>query len=205
MKKPPINHVVFDIGNVFVTWSPEDIVLRTFGDTEENDQHVEQLFKGEHWRDLNKGHLTEAETIAAMKADLGYDQETLVRLFGNVRESLTPIPGTEALLHKVLKADYSAYALTDNVHEIVEYLQERYDFWPHFHGVVVSAEVKTLKPDPVIYEHLLNRHDLDPARSVFIDDMLHNVEGARAVGMHAIQFTTAEACERELQELGLVF
>jgi 2-haloacid dehalogenase len=84
------------------------------------------------------------------------------------------------------------------------------DFWPPFHAreadffrrfrdIVVSGEVKMLKPDPAIYYLALDRFGLRPEDALFIDDRLINVEGARAVGMHAHLFTSAAALEAELR------
>jgi putative hydrolase of the HAD superfamily len=75
----------------------------------------------------------------------------------------------------------------------------------NFRGVVVSAEVDLLKPEPAIYRRLLSDYGLEAERSVFIDDMPGNVDGARDVGMHAIRFVDAAQCERDLLHSGLRF
>lgn len=69
----------------------------------------------------------------------------------------------------------------------------------------MSAEVALLKPQPEIYQALLSRYDLNPSETVFLDDMPYNVEGAKQVGMAAIQFENASQCESELKEMGLSF
>ena len=70
-----------------------------------------------------------------------------------------------------------------------------------FDGIVVSAAVKLLKPEPEIYEHLRERFELDFAESVFIDDLARNVESARAVRLPAIQFASTDQVRRELAAL----
>jgi HAD superfamily hydrolase (TIGR01509 family) len=63
-----------------------------------------------------------------------------------------------------------------------------------------------IKPEPEIYHCLFERYSLEPSESVFIDDNADNVEGARRVGMHAIQFKNAQQLEQELKEkYGLEF
>ena len=78
-----------------------------------------------------------------------------------------------------------------------------YSFWLRFDGAIVSAEVGMLKPQPEIYHLLLNNNELIASETVFIDDMLYNVEGAKSVGMHAIQFEDIGQCEKDLISLGL--
>ena len=84
---------------------------------------------------------------------------------------------------------------------IFAYLDGRHDFFKIFDGIVVSAAVKLLKPEPAIYEHLRERFELNFAESVFIDDMTRNVDSARRVGLPAIQFTSTDQVRRELAVL----
>jgi epoxide hydrolase-like predicted phosphatase len=57
-----------------------------------------------------------------------------------------------------------------------------------FDELVISAEVGLMKPDARIYRLALEKIRIQPAEAVFLDDQPVNVEGARALGMHAIQF-----------------
>jgi len=70
-----------------------------------------------------------------------------------------------------------------------------------FDAMIISAEVGVAKPDAGIYRLALEKLDVEPPEAVFIDDVLVNVEAARAVGMHAIQFTRTEAVLDELMPL----
>lgn len=66
-----------------------------------------------------------------------------------------------------------------------------------FDAAVISSEVGLRKPDPRIYHLALEKVGLAPAEAVFVDDAMPNVEGAKAVGMHAIHHTdpiTTRAC-----------
>ena len=67
-------------------------------------------------------------------------------------------------------------------------------------GGVVSMRGK---PDPAIYRLLCDRHAVAPEHAAFIDDSLHNVDGARAIGMHAIHFHSAEQTRLDLAALGI--
>jgi len=70
-----------------------------------------------------------------------------------------------------------------------------------FDEMVISAEVGLVKPDPRIYQLALERLGVHPKESVFLDDVLVNVEAARSVGMSAIQFTQPEKTLEELKQL----
>ncbi|AXQ98593.1 HAD family hydrolase [Pseudoalteromonas piscicida] len=200
-----IKHVIFDVGNVFVRWSPEEIVRLTFGNHCDVESLAKQLFHSEIWFAINRGELTEAETKQAFMRICHLTSDQADELFFYIKESLIPLYGTLSLMQRLKMAGYSAYALTDNVHEIVSHLKARHTFWQHFDGEIISAELGCMKPGKAIFTHLLERYQLEAGDCVFLDDVLVNVEGAKQVGLHGIQFFNAAQAERELRELGLVF
>ncbi|MBM3151271.1 MAG: HAD family phosphatase [Chloroflexi bacterium] len=77
----------------------------------------------------------------------------------------------------------------------------RQGFADAFDHMVISAEVGVMKPDPRIYRLALEELAASPGESVFIDDVLTNVEAARAAGMAGIHFTQPEAAQEELKQL----
>ncbi len=74
------------------------------------------------------------------------------------------------------------------------------NFGDVFDEMIISAEVGLVKPDARIYRLALEKLDVQPAESVFVDDMLINVEAARSVGLNAIQFTQHEKTLEELKQ-----
>ena len=70
-----------------------------------------------------------------------------------------------------------------------------------FDKMIISAEVGVMKPDPRIYRLALESLGAAPAESVFVDDVIVNVEAARSVGMSAIHFTKPEKALEELKLL----
>ena len=200
-----IKNVVFDFGNVLVRWSPLEIIRLTFGDLDHARELQRSIFQGRIWQDLNKGLITESEASEQYQQDFGFSPAECDRFFYYTKHTQILIHGSLELLKRVKRAGYRVYGLTDNVTEIIEYLKSTYDFWSLFDGVVVSANVGTLKPDPQIFRTLFSQYEIVSSETVFIDDMSYNVEGARSVGMFAIQCINALQCEKEMKELGLVF
>jgi epoxide hydrolase-like predicted phosphatase len=76
----------------------------------------------------------------------------------------------------------------------------RHKFADVFDEMIISAEVGVIKPDPRIYRLALEKLDVGPEESVFLDDVLINVESARSIGMSAIQFTQPEVALEELKK-----
>ncbi|WP_061016178.1 HAD family hydrolase [Vibrio splendidus] len=203
MSSNEIKNVVFDVGNVIVRWAPLEIARLTFGDTENLESRARSVFQSTIWLDLNKGFLTESEAKLRYQHELGLSPLECDRLFYYVKQTQILLHGSVELIERVKRSGYGVYALTDNVVEIVDYLKNTYQFWALFDGAAVSAELGMLKPQPEIYQALLSNYGLKASETVFLDDMPYNVEGARSVGMAAIQFTDAVLCENSLQALGV--
>lgn len=70
-----------------------------------------------------------------------------------------------------------------------------------FDHMVISAEVGLMKPDPRIYLLALQKIEAQPAESVFIDDVLANVDAARSLGMAGIHFVQPGQALQELKDL----
>lgn len=199
-----IKNIIFDVGNVIVRWDPHHIVSIAFPEYPDHNQLARDIFKSETWLSLNKGVITDHEAIIRFSNQLGFDKPNLEQMLEIAKQSLTLIPGTKELIHNLKSQQKTLYALTDNTHEFMRHLKAQYDFWHLFNGIVVSAEEGHLKPSKEIYQVLLNRYQLVPHEAVFIDDIEPNVEGARAVGIHAIQFEDIHQCLKELEKLKII-
>ncbi|OOE80958.1 HAD family hydrolase [Salinivibrio sp. ML198] len=197
-------NIIFDIGNVIVRWSPEEIIRLTLGDAADAHAHANQIFQSDIWQALNRGTLTEAQAKQRFADDTALSPAQLEALFYYIKQTQICLYGSVDLLRSAKEAGYGVYALTDNVREIVAFLKQRYAFWSLFDGAIVSAEVGYLKPEPAIYQCLLDDYHLDPASCVFLDDRIANVEGAKALGMAGIPFTDAQQGRAELAKLGIV-
>ncbi len=78
---------------------------------------------------------------------------------------------------------------------------ERYGVLDHFDSVTISAEEGIMKPDPRIYRIALARAGAAPEEALFVDDVIENVEAARALGMQAIHFQDPAAARQAIAEL----
>ena len=90
--------------------------------------------------------------------------------------------------------------------ETFPYALEHYDFFEIFKGkIVVSGIEKLIKPDPKIWEVLLERYNIQTEESVFIDDNAKNIEVAKSLGFITVHVTENGDLEKELKDLGLQF
>jgi putative hydrolase of the HAD superfamily len=103
-----------------------------------------------------------------------------------------PAPRFDMLLE--LRQRYQVFLLSNinDLHErwIANYMQETHgitDFETRFFdGVYYSHLLRLRKPEPEIYEYVLADAELNPAETLFFDDLPENIEAARRLGIHGV-------------------
>jgi putative hydrolase of the HAD superfamily len=195
-----VRNVVMDLGGVMLEWNPDHVLTRFEPDPVVRKQLRARIF-GQDWRLFDRGQLSEGELIGRLQLCTGQTRERVVEIIAAVRESLREKPATVKLVRALRQRGFDIYCLSNMPGPIYEHLRQRHTFWDVFRGIVVSGEIQLLKPEPEIYLHLLERFGLQPAESVFIDDLQANVDAAKGVGLHALRFQNAAQCEQEFDEL----
>jgi HAD superfamily hydrolase (TIGR01509 family) len=196
-----LQNVIFDLGGVLLHWDAEAVTAAAFEHPDARAAVRHGVFAHPDWVALDRGTLAEEEAVRRFAQRAGQPVSSMVRLMDEVRAFLTPKPETLQLLEELHARGIPLFCLS-NMHERNSaYLRKSYDFFDRFRGIVMSAHVKMVKPEPGIFQHLLSTYDLDPGQSLFIDDDPVNVAGARAVGLQAVLFTDAAACRRQLDRL----
>ena len=111
------------------------------------------------------------------------------------------IPGMYELVADLKAAGYGVYGLTNWSSETFYQIEKNYPVFALLDGKIVSGDVRLLKPDAAIFNCLLDRYGLKAEESVFIDDMLSNVEGARSAGLAGLHFKGAPTLRKDLKSI----
>lgn len=99
-------------------------------------------------------------------------------------------------------AGWKTAILSNMERDMVKHMRKRFAWLRYFQLQVFSCEVRLIKPDPAIYQLGLSHLGCLPSEVLFVDDRRINVEAARAVGLHAIQFESTRQLRAKLQDLG---
>ncbi|HET9159260.1 MAG TPA: HAD family phosphatase [Caulobacteraceae bacterium] len=199
-----IRGVLWDVGNVIVRWDPRTLYSKIFPDPHERDRFLGEVCTmawhqahdaGKPFAD-NIGELTErhphhAGAIAAWRERWG-------EMFSGC------IAETEAVMAELHAQGVPQYGLTNMSLEVWDEVQAMSPVFDHFHDVVVSAAERLLKPDPAIFEVVLQRAGLDPHQLLFVDDSAPNIEAARAMGFDVHHFTDPAALRPAIVARGLL-
>jgi 2-haloacid dehalogenase len=196
--------VVFDLGNVLVRWNPRLLYEQLIPDADELKQFFDTVITHQWIRDQDAGR-TFADGIALLTARFPH-YEAEIRAFWERWEEMVPgaIHETVEILAELRERETPLYALTNWSHETFPIARPRFPFFDWFAGIVVSGEVRLLKPDARIYRHLLDTHGLQAADCVFIDDSPANVAGAASVGITGVHFQSPERLRQDLIQLKLL-
>lgn len=194
-----IRNVIFDAGGVLLEWNPPRVIAQLYPDPQVQAEIREFIFEHPDWHEYDRGTITAAGAAAHFSKLSGRSPEEVTQLLRATAESLTPIDDTIRLLEDLAAARIRLYLLSNMPVSTFEFLIERHSFFSHFTQLVISGAILLLKPEPAIYRHLVDTTGIVPAESVFIDDLTRNVIAARECGLHAIQFTTPEACRAALR------
>lgn len=185
-------NIIFDIGNVILNFQPEEYLKTKFIDSDKVTEIHRELFQSEEWAMLDRGTITEEEAKNLIINRSTTNGPLLGQAFENWYEILTPIEGTVEILKELKKANYKLYFLS-NFHLLAfEYVTNKYDFFKLFDGGIVSYKEKLLKPEEEIYKRILEEYSLKPEESIFIDDSIANIEGAKKVNINTIHFTACK-------------
>jgi len=201
---PQRSIVVFDLGGVLIDWNPRHLFRKLFADEAAMEAFLATVCTQE-WNERQDAGRSLAEAAALLRAQHPHHAE-LIEAYGARFDEMMkgPIDGSVAILQALYDRGVPLYALSNWSAETYPLAAKRFDFLRLFHGLVISGEVGVIKPDPRIFRILLERHRIEPAEAVYIDDNPRNAEAARALGLHGIHFTDPLKLRRELEDLRLL-
>lgn len=179
-----INTIIFDFGDIFINLEKEKQIeaFRKLGLNGPNEELIAQndLFE--------KGQITEMEFLESFLKFIPSASLEQIREAWNTIIGDFPLYRLEFL--EKISGKYRMFLLTntDEIHisrfEHNVGISFYTDFYNCFEKVFYSYEMGMRKPEPDIFTHILNKYDLSPKRTLFIDDKKSNTDAAEALGLH---------------------
>lgn len=200
-----IRNIIFDMGQVLINFDPEEIVHNAGITGDDAKLMRAELLGGYEWVLLDRGVMTyeEAHRSVCKRLPERLHKAAWDIISGWWKAGRTHIDGMEEIILKLKNAGYGVFVLTNaslGAHEYINTIPGH----GHFDGILISADIKLMKPEHDIYERFCDMFYLPPVECIFIDDNPANVAGAIAVGMEGIIFRgSPERLVIELREKGI--
>lgn len=202
----PITNIIFDFGGVVMDWNPRYFFKDYFNDDEKMEFFLKNIAEDEWNAEQDRGRSLKVGTDIQVAKFPEWESEIRAYYDNWTTMLKSDIPENVEVLRKLEHSDYELFGLTNWSAETFPYALENYDFFNAFKGkIVVSGTDKLIKPDPKIWEVLVERYHLKPEESVFIDDNPKNIEVAKTLGFITVHITEETNLEEELRNLGLRF
>jgi len=190
--------VVFDLGGVLIDWDPRYLYRKLLADEAAVEEFLATVCTPEWDTEQDRGRPF-AEGVAELVERYPAHAAAITAYHERWPEMLGgDISGTVELLAELRAAGVPLYALTNWSAETFGIARERFQFLDWFDGVLVSGEERMIKPDPAIFQLMVERFGLDPGSTFYVDDSAANVEAAGRLGFDAARFTSPGQLRRDL-------
>lgn len=196
-----IRNIIFDVGNVLVTYSPERFLENRGYSEREREILRKAVFQSPEWLLSDRGVLDAGELVARFVANAPEYEELIREAYRHAEETVWEFPYAENWVKDLKERGYHTYVLSNYGRDLLARTREKMPFLPYMDGAVFSCDCHMLKPEPEIYQYLCSRYGLLPAESVFLDDRMENVRAARAYGIQSILFESYEQAAGQLETL----
>ena len=176
------------MGRVLLKFDPYVSLNKYCENKEDIDLIYKELFEGPEWIMADEGKITNGQRYELVKERIPERLHgTLKLVVENWDMCMEPVDGALEFYNFVKEKGYQTFVLSNACNRFYSYFPKYYDL-KSFGGIVVSSDIKMIKPSPAIYEYILKTYDLNPEECLFIDDVEVNVKAAEAAGIKGFVF-----------------
>jgi epoxide hydrolase-like predicted phosphatase len=200
---PNVRAVIFDWGGVIEGLPDEARIAEWERRLALAPGALSDVLWGESWRQFSISAITRDDYVQRVADGLGFPDAETARHFLEELYAGDRFNPQVAAAARALRDRYQVALLTNASPGQDERILEQFgiDVYAEFDAYVNSAHVGLRKPDPAIFRLTLDRLDVAPQQAVLVDDMLRNVDSARELGIHTVQFVDPDTSLAELEAL----
>ena len=199
-----VKAVLFDVGNVIITWNPENLYRKIFADADRRAWFLNTVVPMD-WHNHHDAGVTFAENRAERLAAFPEYEAEIVAYDTRFEEMLGGlIPETISVIEDLHAKGVPMYALTNMPTEKADMVFSKSPVFGYFKDIIVSGVEKLIKPDPAIYELTLRRLGLPASDIFFTDDNAENIRVAASKGFVTHLFDTPATLRPALTAVGLL-
>ncbi len=197
----PIDTIIFDLGGVLIDWNPRYLYRKIFVDQGAMDFFLKKICHADWNHQQDAGRPWEEAMRERIEKFPEYEPE-IRAYFERWEEMLGGVVEDSLRMLDILyrSNEHRLFALTNWSAETWPIARKQFEFLDWFEGIVVSGYEQLAKPDEAIYRLTCERYDIEPSKTLFIDDSEANVISAQRFGLNAIQFESPMQIRQTLTE-----
>lgn len=192
-----IKNVILDVGKVLVEWKPE-VAFEKLGFSGETARKVaDATINTPDWLEADRSAASDEELLQRFISREPECEKEIRRFWEKIGLAIWQYDYAKKWIRTMKKKGYRVYILSNYGRWTYENTTEALSFLEDVDGALFSFQVHQVKPEPEIYQTLLQKYRLNPEESVFLDDRTDNIMAAKEQGISGIVFTGYEdACEK---------
>lgn len=178
-----LKNIVFDLGNVLVKFDSNELIYSFFNERQEE---VKSFYFDSLWNEYDQGLYSVEEMIEKGVKQFPELELSIKKLMYHWTEFVIPLKDNVAYIKDLKRFGYKVYILSNIPEDDTKYLRSLGVF-DTIDGGVFSYKYKKIKPDPEIFNILLEKYNLKASECLFLDDRKDNVESASNLGFETIE------------------
>jgi glucose-1-phosphatase len=194
-----IKNIIFDLGNVLISFKPSEYFDKNNYPETTKAKILTDIFRSKEWLLLDNGEITTMDAIESISKRSTLNKDEIAHIFKLRTEIIYPLELNVKLLPELKKQGFRLYYLSNFPLDIFDEVKDGYYFFRYFDGGLISASVKSAKPQNRIYEILLEKYLLKADECLYIDDIEINVKTAESLGMKGIFTAGSPEISKEIE------
>lgn len=181
-----IKNIIFDIGNVILNFNVDDVLQKFTSDRNEQKFILDNIINSPEWLGnalIDTGYITRENAIEIVKDRTNHVYDNLITDFWYNYNNFAKVDENVLNLIKKLKNNNYKIYLLSNINPYTYEFVEKSGLFELVDGYVLSYQEHKVKPFVSIYMTLLERYNLIPSESVFIDDNQNNITTGNSLGI----------------------
>ena len=195
-----ITTVIFDLGNVLLDWNTEQVLAALKLPNSDLKLLRDELFGHQDWLDMDHGSTEETTVVSGVSARTGLAITVIEAALEAAKQSLLPIPASVELMREIHDRGFELICLSNMSRETYAHIKHL-DFFKLFAGIIISGHEGCMKPDEAIFQLALQRFNLSPTETLFVDDSLPNILQAQQLGISTYHFKRTDRCYAGIRQI----
>lgn len=195
-----IKNVIFDIGNVLTSFQPQEFLKDFFKDEQIAKDLYRLFFESDLWNLYDQGIYDSNKLKEKAISILPEYAKQIDQMIPTWVQYLIPFESSLELVHSLKEDGYKTYVLSNIPEDCYLHLVQDFDLFKEMDGGIYSYQDHLIKPDPKIFQLLLDRYELKGEECLFIDDRLENIKAASAFGIRGLLCKDAKELPRLVRD-----